>query len=104
MIFQPGADLGGGGRTLLFRDSSTPSRPKWPPLCTILRYPFLGTDPKIFLKASSAPIYTNFEGEARAEKRAFLVKIFQKRLKMPFWPVFQKYDCDAKKLAEAGSF
>ena len=39
-----------------------------PPLCTILRYPFLVRDRKIFLKAPSAPIYTNFEGGARAEK------------------------------------
>ena len=30
------------------------------PLCTILRYPFLMTNPKIFLKAHWAPIYTNF--------------------------------------------
>ena len=33
------------------------------PLCTILRHPFLVTDPKNFLKAPSAPVYTNFEVE-----------------------------------------
>ena len=43
------------------------------PLCTILRYPYLVTDPKIFLKAPWTPIYTNFEGRARAKKHDFLV-------------------------------
>ena len=57
----------------VFVKDSTPCRPKVSPLCTILRYPFLVTYPKIFLKARSAPIYTN------------LPKSDQKRL---FWPVF----------------
>ena len=38
----------------------------------------VGVVTKIFLKAPLAPIYTNFEGGARAEKRDFLVKTFQK--------------------------
>ena len=50
-----GADLGGGGADVPFLKDSTPCRSKeihfWP------------TDPKIFLKAPSAPIYT---GGARA--------------------------------------
>ena len=70
------ADLGGsggvGGRLSPFRDS-TPCRS---PLCTILIYPFLATDPKNVLKAPSAPIYASFEGVALAF----------------FWPVFfQKF-------------
>ena len=58
------------------------------PLCTILRYPYLVTDPKKFLKAPSPPIYTNFEGRVRAKKRDFLVKTFQKVLKNAFFGLF----------------
>ena len=60
---------------------STPCRPKGSPLCTILRYSFLVTDPKIFLKASSAPILTNFDGKAHAEKSDVLVKNSKQCLK-----------------------
>ena len=75
-----GADLGGGGgggkgRTPFLRDS-TSAHPKVP-LCTILRYQFLVTDPKKFVKGPLAPIYTNFEG-ARAEKTQFFGQIFPK--------------------------
>ena len=56
---------GGGGGPL---SGWIPCRPKGCPFCTILRYPYLVTDPKIFLKAPSAPIYINFEGRARADK------------------------------------
>ena len=83
-------------RTPLLRDS-TPFRPYRP--CTILRYPFLVTDPKIFLKAPSVPIYTNFEGGLHAEKTQFFGKIFQKVPKNAYFglfffkilPVAQKY-------------
>ena len=67
-----GADLGGGeagiGRSLPLKDS-TPCRPKGSPLCTILRYPYFVTDPKNFVKAPLAPIYTYFKGGARAKKK-----------------------------------
>ena len=65
------------------------------PLCTILKYPYLVTEPKIFLKAPLTPICTNFEGEARAEKRVFLVKIFQKLPKNAFFGLFffQNFAC-----------
>ena len=53
-----------------------------------MRYLFLMTDPKIFSKAPLAPIYTNFKGEARAEKRDFLVNIFQKVPKNAFFDLF----------------
>ena len=39
---------------------------------------FWPTDPNIFLKAPSAPIYANFEGERAPKKRNFFVKFFQK--------------------------
>ena len=45
-------------------------------------------DPKNFLKAPVAPIYTSFEGGARVEKRDFLVKIFQKVPKNAFFGLF----------------
>ena len=60
------------------------------PLCTSLRYPFLVTDPKNFLKVPWAPIYTNFERGARAEKTQFLWSKFSKKcLKTHFWPFFK---------------
>ena len=65
-------------------DASSPSEirppadPKGPP-CTNLRYLFLVTDRKIFLRALLAPMCTNFEGGARAKKmRFFFVKNFPK--------------------------
>ena len=44
----------------------------------------LVTDPKIVLKAPSAPIFTNIEGGARAEKRIFFSIFFKKCLKLTF--------------------
>ena len=41
-------------------------------------------DPKIFLTAPLAPIYTNFNVGARAKIRDFLVKFFQKVPKSAF--------------------
>ena len=48
------------------------------------------TDPKNFLKAPLAPIFTSFEGGARAKKRNFLFKIFQKVPKNAFFGLFFK--------------
>ena len=45
-------------------------------------------DPKSFFKAPLVPMYTNFEGVARAEKRNFLVKNFQKLPKNAFFACF----------------
>ena len=54
-----------------------PADPKGPPFELFWDIHFWQTDPKIFLKAPSAPINTNFEGGARAEKKSnFLVKNF----------------------------
>ena len=72
------------GRPFLFRNSFDHLPTKRAPLCTILRYPFLMTDPKIFLNAPLAPMYTNFEGESAPKTRNFLVKIFQKLPKNAF--------------------
>ena len=47
-------------------------------ICTILRHPYLVTDPKNFLKAPSKPIYINFEGGARAKKTRCFGQIFPK--------------------------
>ena len=78
----PGADLGGegaGGRTPPFplRDS-TPCRPKGSPFDTFYEIHFWPTDPKIFLKAPWAPIYTNFEGGSRAGKTQVFGQNFPK--------------------------
>ena len=79
----PGADLGGGRGGCFFLRDATPYQPKGSLFYTILRYPSLVMDPKIFLKSPSSPIYTNFQ-------RDFLVKIFQKLPKMPFFGIFFK--------------
>ena len=73
---------GGGGRTPLPSGIRPPADPKGPPFDTFSEIP---TDPKIFLKAPLAPIYTNFEGERAPKKRYFFVKIFQKVPKNGFF-------------------
>ena len=80
---------------------STHCRPKGSPLCTILRYPFLVMDPKIFLKA---PMYTYFEGGERAEKTQFFGQnFFKKCLKTPFLAFFQNFACGAENLSKIGT-
>ena len=49
---------------------------------------FRSNNPKVFLKAPLAPIFINFEGEARTEKSYFLVRIFQKVCKNAFLSCF----------------
>ena len=52
------------------------------------------TDPKNFLNALLALIFTNFEGRARAKLRDFLVNLFQKVSQNAFfWPVFFSNFC-----------
>ena len=67
---------GGGVADVLLLGFRPPVLTHRVPLCTILRYAFLMTDPKVFLKAPWAPIYINFEGGARAEK----TRLFGKNL------------------------
>ena len=66
----------------------SPADPKGPPFDTFSEIHFWPTDPKIFLKAPLAPIYTNFEGERAPKKRDFFVKIFQKLPKNGFFDCF----------------
>ena len=56
----------------------------------------------MFLKAPSAPLYTNFEGGARAKKRNFFCKYFQKLPENGFFGqfFFQKFVCSAENLAK----
>ena len=67
-----------------------PADPKGTPFDTFSEIHFWRTDPKIFLKAPSAPIYTNFEGERAPKKRNFLPKFFKKCPKTAFLTVFSK--------------
>ena len=73
----PGEDLGGGGG-----DTSSQGFDPLPnqraPFFTILRYLFLVTDPNIFLRASSAPKCTDFEGGARLKKTQFFGQNYPK--------------------------
>ena len=64
-----------GGRGTPPSQGFDPCRPKGSPLCTILKYPILVTDPKIFLREPSILI---LKGECAPKKRNFLVKFFQK--------------------------
>ena len=102
-----GADLGGGGRG---GDASSPSGirppadPKGPPFDTFSEIHFWLTDPKIFLKAPSAPIYTNFEGERAPKKTQFFCQNFSKSAqKRLFWLFFQKFACGAENFAKIGA-
>ena len=73
---------------------------QWVPLCTILRYPFLANVPKSF---PLAPIFLRVKHAPK--KRDFLVNIFQKPLKKPFWQVFFSKCCLwRKKLGQNRAF
>ena len=58
---------------------------------------FLVTDPKIFLKAPLAPIYTNIGEGARAGKKFFFSKFLKKCLKTTFSACLFKIMLAAKK-------
>ena len=81
-----------------------PADPKGPPFDTFSQIHFWPTDPKIFLKASLAPIYTNFEGERAPKKTQFFCQNFSKIVqKRTFWLFFQKFACGAENLAKVGA-
>ena len=108
MIFEQiktGADLGRAGRTPPPSGIRPPADPKDLPFDTFSEIHFWPTDPKIFLKAPLAPIYTNFERErAPKKKRNFFVKIFQKVPKNGFfWLFFQKFASGAENFAKIGA-
>ena len=79
-LFEQGRIWGGGGgglglRTFFLSGFRLPAGPK--------------TDPKIFLRAPSAPIYTNFKGGTNAKKTQFFGQPFTKNfLKLPFLACF----------------
>ena len=83
---------GGGGADAPSSGIRPRADPKGPPFDTFTfsEIHFWPTDPKIFLKAPLAPIYTNFEGERAPKKRDFFVKIFQKLPKNGFFDCFFK--------------
>ena len=57
-----------------------------------------------FLKAPWAPICTNFEGAARAEKTQFFGQNFPKAAyRRLYWTVFSNFACGAENLAEIGT-
>ena len=64
-----GGGMGAGGRRFL-------AGPKGPPFELFSDIQFWLTDSKFFLKASSAPIYTYFNGERATKKTQFFGKIF----------------------------
>ena len=84
LCFEAGAGLGGGGAGGGGVDAPPssgfrpPADPKGLPFDTFSEIHFWPTDPKIFLKAPLAPIYTNFEGERAPKKNAFFCQIFSK--------------------------
>ena len=73
-----GADLGGGGGGRPPSGIRPPADPKGPPFDTFSEIHFWRTDPKIFLKAPLAPIYTNFEGEREPKKTQIFCQNFSK--------------------------
>ena len=98
-LWHSGADLGGGGRPFP-SGIRPPADPKGPPFDTFSEIPFWPTDPKIFLKAPLAPIYTNFEGERAPKKRYFLSKFFKKCPKTAFLTFFSKNCLRRRKLCQ----
>ena len=85
-----GGFRGGGAEAISLRDST--------PFGTFSEIHFWPTDPKIFLRAPLASIYTNFEGGRAPKKRDFFVTIFQKVLKNSFFDCFFKNLPAAQKL------
>ena len=95
-----GVDLGGGGAGSADvppppSGIRLPADPKGPPFDTFSEIHFWPTDPKVFLRAPMAPIYTNFEGERAPKKTRFFFKIFQKV------PKNGSFDCFFKNLPAA---
>ena len=96
----------GGGRTPPPPPSGIrpPADPKGPPFDTFSEIHFWPTDPKLFLRAPWAPIYTNFEGERAKKNAIFLSKFFKKCPKTAFFDCFfQKFACGAENLAKIGA-
>ena len=102
-----GADLGGGGGAggggghPFPSGIRPPADPKGPPFDTFSEIHFWPTDPKIFLKAPWAPIYTKFEGERAPKKNAIFCQNFSKSAqKRLFLTVFSKICLRRTKLCQ----
>ena len=96
-----GGFRGGGGGTPSPSGIRPPADPKGPPFDTFSRIHFWPTEPKIFLKAPLAPIYTNFEGERAPKKNAiFLSKFFKKCPKTAFLTVFSQICLRRRKFSQ----
>ena len=92
------------GGTPLPSANRPPANSKGPPFGTFKKIHFWPIDPKIFLKAPLAPIYTNFEGE-RAPKNAIFCQNFPKSTrKRLLYLFFFKVCMRLKKLAKTASF
>ena len=91
----------GGGRTPPPSGIRPPADPKGPPFDTFSEIHFWPTDPKIFLKAPLAPIYTNFEGERAPKKRDFFSKFFKNCPKTAFVTVFSKIFLRRRKFCQS---
>ena len=88
---------GGGGGAQEFDPLPTPKG--HPTFCTILKYPFLVTDPTVFLNLPSAPFILNLKGERTPKKRNFLVKTFQKLSENAFFaPFFSSKFCLGRRI------
>ena len=93
----------GGGLTLLPSGIRPPADPKGPPFNTFSEIRFWPTDPKIFLKAPLAPIYTNFDGERAPKKTRLFCQPFSKNAqKCSKGKNFQKFACGPENLAKIG--
>ena len=71
---QTGAELGGDAPSSGIRSHADPKGP----FDTFSEIHFWPTDPKIFLKAPLAPIYTKSEGERAPKKTQFFCQNFSK--------------------------
>ena len=91
-------DLGDGVADL-FLQGFDPLPTQRLPLCTILRYPLLATDPKHFLKTPSHQCIVVLKGSRRQKKkRIFWSKFFKNCLRTPFLACFFKTLPPAQKI------
>ena len=78
--------------------------PKGPPLYYFEVSLFV-TDPKMFLQAPLAPICTNIDGGARADKRNFFGQNFQESGPKPLFDLlFQSSACGPENVPETNVF
>ena len=77
-----------------------PADPKGPPFDTFSEIHFWPTDPKIFLKAPLAPIYTNFEGERAPKKNAIFCQHFSKSAQKRLFDCFSKICLRSRKFCQ----